>query len=67
MAKALAANKDLKGQVEFHHIHMTVANQKAGQAWYMKELGAGDGSAAIPRDPASQSTWLHAIWPSKSG
>jgi catechol 2,3-dioxygenase-like lactoylglutathione lyase family enzyme len=38
------ANKDLKGQAQFHHIHMTVADQNAAQAWYIKEFGAGDGS-----------------------
>jgi len=38
------ANKDLKGASQFHHIHMTVADQKAAQAWYIKEFGAGDGS-----------------------
>jgi catechol 2,3-dioxygenase-like lactoylglutathione lyase family enzyme len=40
----IMANKDLKGQAQFHHIHMTVADQKAAQEWYMKEFGAGDGS-----------------------
>jgi catechol 2,3-dioxygenase-like lactoylglutathione lyase family enzyme len=40
----IMANKDLKAPAQFHHIHMMVADQKAGQAWYIKEFGAGDGS-----------------------
>jgi hypothetical protein len=41
------ANKDLKTAVQFHHIHMAVADAKTAgeaQAWYMKEFGAGSGS-----------------------
>ena len=37
-------NKDLKTAVAFHHIHASVPDQKAAQAWYIKEFGAGDGS-----------------------
>jgi catechol 2,3-dioxygenase-like lactoylglutathione lyase family enzyme len=37
-------NKDLKTPVAFHHIHASVPDQKAAQAWYIKEFGAGDGS-----------------------
>src|ERR1700689_5556257 len=40
----IMANKDLEGQVQFPPFHITVADQKAGQQWYMKEFGAGDGS-----------------------
>jgi catechol 2,3-dioxygenase-like lactoylglutathione lyase family enzyme len=43
----IMANKDLKTPVQFHHIHMAVADAKAAkeaQAWYIKEFGAGDGS-----------------------
>jgi catechol 2,3-dioxygenase-like lactoylglutathione lyase family enzyme len=41
------ANKDLAVPVQFHHIHMAVADAKTAteaQAWYMKEFGAGNGS-----------------------
>jgi catechol 2,3-dioxygenase-like lactoylglutathione lyase family enzyme len=37
-------NKDLKTAIAFHHIHESVPDQKATQAWYIKEFGAGDGS-----------------------
>ena len=37
-------NKDLKTPVAFHHIHASVPDPKAAQAWYIKEFGAGDGS-----------------------
>jgi catechol 2,3-dioxygenase-like lactoylglutathione lyase family enzyme len=37
-------NKDLKTPVAFHHVHMSVADQKASEEWYIKEFGAGDGS-----------------------
>jgi catechol 2,3-dioxygenase-like lactoylglutathione lyase family enzyme len=37
-------NKDLKTPIAFHHIHESVPDQKAAQAWYIKEFGAGDGS-----------------------
>jgi hypothetical protein len=43
----IMANKDLKAPTQFHHIHMAVADAKAGKAaqeWYIKEFGAGDGS-----------------------
>jgi catechol-2,3-dioxygenase len=37
-------NKMLATPVAFHHIHESVPDQKAAQAWYIKEFGAGDGS-----------------------
>lgn len=37
-------NKMLATPVAFHHIHESVADQKAAQQWYIKEFGAGDGS-----------------------
>jgi catechol 2,3-dioxygenase-like lactoylglutathione lyase family enzyme len=37
-------NKDLKTPIAFHHIHESVPDPKAAQAWYIKEFGAGDGS-----------------------
>ena len=40
----IMANKDLPVPARFHHIHMSVPDQKAAQDWYMKEFGAGDGS-----------------------
>jgi catechol 2,3-dioxygenase-like lactoylglutathione lyase family enzyme len=43
----IMGNKDLKAPVQFHHIHMAVADAKTAaeaQAWYMKEFGAGSGS-----------------------
>jgi len=49
----IMANKDLKVPFQFHHIHMTVADPKAGQQWYIKEFGAGDGTR---RGPAAMFT-----------
>ncbi len=37
-------NKMLATPIQFHHVHESVADQKAAQQWYMKEFGAGDGS-----------------------
>lgn len=40
----IMANKDLKTAVQFHHIHLSVPDQKAAQEWYKKEFGAADGT-----------------------
>ena len=39
-------NKMLATPVAFHHIHQSVPDQKAAQAWYIKEFGAGRNSPA---------------------
>jgi len=36
--------KEIATPVAFHHIHESVPDGKAGQAWYMKEFGAASGS-----------------------
>ena len=40
----IMANKDLPVPVRFHHLHLSVPDQKAAQEWYIKEFGAGDGT-----------------------
>lgn len=43
----IMGNKDLPVPVRFHHIHMSVADAKTatdGQAWYVKEFGAKEGT-----------------------
>ncbi len=40
----IMGNKDLKVPAQFHHIHMSVPDQKAAQEWYIKEFGASDGT-----------------------
>ena len=37
-------DKSLAAPVAFHHIHESVTDPDAAQAWYMKEFGAGKGS-----------------------
>jgi catechol 2,3-dioxygenase-like lactoylglutathione lyase family enzyme len=37
-------DKSISAPVMFHHIHMSVPDQEAARAWYVKEFGAGSGS-----------------------
>jgi catechol 2,3-dioxygenase-like lactoylglutathione lyase family enzyme len=37
-------DKSISAPAAFHHIHMSVPDQEAGRAWYVKEFGAGSGS-----------------------